>query len=155
MSKIDDLLDQHGDRLQALDDGIVGEVIGVAQAMDELRKSLEKLQGLLDTREFEKASDLGYRDIGSNFIFLQRTLAGLQSADRDVAGFVSDMAGELRCAYEDIEADVKSKMFCYRPRAEIAADEAAEWQRENAQAIAETNEWVEKNGLPLSKYQPE
>ncbi len=155
MSQIDELLERYGDRLQALDDDIVGEVIGVAQAVGELRKSLDELDKSLDAREFEKASDLGYRDIGSNFIFLQRTLAGLQSADRDVAVFVSDMAGELKCAYEDIEADVKSKMFCYRPRAEIAADEVAEWKRENAQAVAETNEWVEQNGLPLRKPQPE
>ncbi|KIC35402.1 hypothetical protein RA27_22895 [Ruegeria sp. ANG-R] len=81
MSQIDDLLDQHQGRLQALDDGIVGEVIGVAQAVGDLRKSLDDLDKLLDARKFEKASDLGYRDIGSNFIFLQRTLAGLQSAE--------------------------------------------------------------------------
>ncbi|KIC35401.1 hypothetical protein RA27_22890 [Ruegeria sp. ANG-R] len=65
------------------------------------------------------------------------------------------MAGELKCTYEDIEADVKSKMFCHRLRAKIAAVEVAEWNRENAQAVAESDEWVEQNGLPLTKYQPE
>ena len=26
------------------------------------------------------------------------------------------------------------------------------WKRENAEAIKSSNEWVEKNGLPLEKY---
>lgn len=29
---------------------------------------------------------------------------------------------------------------------------AEAWKRENAEAIAETNAWVEKNGLPLARY---
>ena len=28
------------------------------------------------------------------------------------------------------------------------------WQEENAEAIRSSNEWVEKNGLPLEKYRP-
>ncbi|EEE35418.1 hypothetical protein RKLH11_4094 [Rhodobacteraceae bacterium KLH11] len=155
MSQIDRILDLHKDRLQSLEDGIIGEVIGVAQAIDELRKSLDQLSMLLNERKFGKASDLGYREIASNFVFLQRTLAGLQSVDQDVSSCISDMAGDLECSYEDIEADVKSKIFCYRTRAEIAEDEAAEWKRENAEAIENVNRWVEESGLPLSKHQPE
>ena len=29
---------------------------------------------------------------------------------------------------------------------------AAEWQRENAEAIDSSNAWVEANGLPLARY---
>lgn len=36
--------------------------------------------------------------------------------------------------------------------AEISKARAARWRRENAEAIASSNEWVEKNGLPLAKY---
>lgn len=28
------------------------------------------------------------------------------------------------------------------------------WQEENAEAIRSSNEWVEKNGLPLEKHRP-
>ena len=28
------------------------------------------------------------------------------------------------------------------------------WQEENAEVIRSSNEWVEKNGLPLEKYRP-
>lgn len=34
----------------------------------------------------------------------------------------------------------------------IRAARAAEWKRENRAAIKSSNEWVEKNGLPLAKY---
>lgn len=28
------------------------------------------------------------------------------------------------------------------------------WKRENAAALASSNDWVEQNGLPLEKYRP-
>lgn len=130
MSKIGALLDRHADRLQALDE-------------------------LLDERQFEKASSLGYGDITYAFVFLQRTLAVLQSVDQDISTFTTDMAGPLGCAYEKVETDVKSRMFCYRPRREMVDPEVANWKTKNAQAIAETNEWVEQNGLPLNKFRPD
>lgn len=36
--------------------------------------------------------------------------------------------------------------------AEISKARAERWKRENAEAIASSNEWVEKHGLPLAKY---
>lgn len=36
--------------------------------------------------------------------------------------------------------------------AEIAKVHTQQWQAENAEAIASSNEWVERNGLPLSRY---
>ncbi len=32
--------------------------------------------------------------------------------------------------------------------------QAAEWGRENAEAIASSNAWVEAHGLPLARYRP-
>jgi hypothetical protein len=32
------------------------------------------------------------------------------------------------------------------------SEEARKWQEENAEAIKSTNEWIERNGLPLAKY---
>lgn len=37
-------------------------------------------------------------------------------------------------------------------RAAVAKARAEQWKRENAEAIASSNEWVEKNGLPLARY---
>jgi antitoxin CcdA len=36
--------------------------------------------------------------------------------------------------------------------AEVRTAKAEAWRRENAAAIAETNAWVEKTGLPLARY---
>jgi len=37
-------------------------------------------------------------------------------------------------------------------REAVRAAKAEAWLRENAEAIASSNAWVEKNGLPLAKY---
>lgn len=34
----------------------------------------------------------------------------------------------------------------------VSIAKADAWKRENAEAIKSSNEWVEKNGLPLEKY---
>lgn len=36
--------------------------------------------------------------------------------------------------------------------AEIAKAHALQWQADNAGAIASSNAWVERNGLPLARY---
>ncbi len=37
-------------------------------------------------------------------------------------------------------------------REAIRAEEGRRWAEENAEFIRHTNEWVEKNGLPLAEY---
>ena len=37
-------------------------------------------------------------------------------------------------------------------REAVRKAKAAEWQRENAEAIVSANAWVEANGLPLARY---
>ncbi len=84
------------------------EVVGVSQAVDALRKALDKVEVCLDERDFEKASNLGYRDVASEFIFLQRTLGGLQSSVLESQRFISDLAVELgNSNYEETEVLVK------------------------------------------------
>ena len=36
----------------------------------------------------------------------------------------------------------------------VASEEGKRWLEENAEAIQSSNDWVEKNGLPLEKYRP-
>jgi hypothetical protein len=70
MADADTILTARTAELEAIDDTVMCEVAGVAQAADDLRKALDVLDGLLDERKFEKAAALGYRDIASAFIFL-------------------------------------------------------------------------------------
>lgn len=102
---------------------------GVAQAAGDLRKALDALDaldGLLDDRKFEKAAALGYRDIASAFIFLQRTLGGLQSADLDRDAFTSSIAAQLHCAVEDAEPHVSARLQCLRPKPDLTDEERAD-----------------------------
>jgi antitoxin CcdA len=39
-------------------------------------------------------------------------------------------------------------------RAAVAEAKAARWLAENAGALASSNDWVEANGLPLSRHRP-
>jgi antitoxin CcdA len=37
-------------------------------------------------------------------------------------------------------------------REAVRARQAADWQRENREAIESSNDWVTQNGLPLAQY---
>lgn len=101
--------------LAALDDEFFGEVVGVAQAVAELRKALNQVSSALDRRQFEKASSLGYGKVAEEFIFLQRTLGGLQGACLNKEKLVSDLASALRCPYEDVLPKVDAAMTSAQP----------------------------------------
>ncbi|WP_084355029.1 hypothetical protein [Primorskyibacter flagellatus] len=122
---VDAILTARAAELEAIDDTLICETVGVAQAADDLRKSLDALDGLLDAREFEKAAALGYRDIASAFIFLQRTLGGLQSADLSRHEFTSTIAQALQCAFEDAEPHVTARFQCLKPKPNLADEERA------------------------------
>lgn len=34
----------------------------------------------------------------------------------------------------------------------VSKAKSEQWKRENAEALKSSNEWIEKNGLPLEKY---
>lgn len=109
--------------LEAIDDTIFVEVAGVSQAADDLRKALDTLDGLLADRQFDKAAALGYREIASAFIFLQRTLGGLQSADWKRHDFTSSIAVALNCTFEEAEPHVLACLQCMKPRSDITDEE--------------------------------
>src|SRR5450432_2594008 len=101
--------------LAALDDELLGEVIGVAEAIAALRKALSQVGAALDARQFEKASAVGYGKVAEQFVFLQRTLGGLQGACLHKEKLVSELAFTLRCPYEDVLPKVDALMQSARP----------------------------------------
>ncbi|KZX91686.1 MULTISPECIES: hypothetical protein [unclassified Sulfitobacter] len=62
MADADRVLDARTGELETVDQAMMGEVVGVAQAVGDLRKALDELDGQLDARRFEKAAALGYQD---------------------------------------------------------------------------------------------
>jgi bifunctional DNA-binding transcriptional regulator/antitoxin component of YhaV-PrlF toxin-antitoxin module len=113
---LDDVLNAHAADIARLDEAVVLDVVGVAQAAHEMRVALDALDALLDERRLEKAAALGYRDIASAFVFLQRTLGALQTLDHDLSALISKIAGAMHCAYEDVEPHVLARMTNMRAR---------------------------------------
>ena len=85
------------------------ESAGVAQAVDKLRKALDKVESCLNNRQYEAVANLGYEDVSSEFIFLQRTMGGLSTAAHDRQRFISDIAGDTRLTYEIVEPLVEAE----------------------------------------------
>lgn len=85
------------------------ESAGVAQAVDNLRKALDKVESCLTNRQFEAVANLGYQDVSSEFIFLQRTMGSLLTAAHDRQRFISDIAGDTKLTYEIVEPLVEAE----------------------------------------------
>lgn len=125
MAEAETILAARVAELESIDDTIMCEAAGVAQAAGDLRNALDALDGLLDEWKFEKAVALGYRDIASAFIFLQRTLGGLRSADLDRDAFTSSIVASLHCAFEDAEPHASARLQCLKPKPDLTDEERA------------------------------
>jgi hypothetical protein len=108
--KILSLVDAKAAAIEALDDALMMEVVGVAMALDELRKALDELEAHLNERAFEEASQVGYQDVAHYFVYLQRTLAGLHTAAQQKEALISTLAQEANVAYETVAPYVEDKM---------------------------------------------
>lgn len=98
------------EQIDAVDEKTIMAVVGVRQALDELRKALVEVDACLDSRNFEKASALGYNSVSSEFIFLQRTLGELNGLCLAKDEIVQEVAVKLECAYEDAQPHVDAVM---------------------------------------------
>jgi hypothetical protein len=114
--EVEQVIGSMRERIDAIDEALIMEVVGVAQALDELRKALDEVDACLDSRDFEKAADLGYRSVSSGFIFLQRTLGALKSQNDQKSVVVSEVAVKLVCAYEEALPHVDAAMQSAHPR---------------------------------------
>jgi hypothetical protein len=109
----------------SLDDKTIGEVVGVAHALDDMRKALRELDACLDRREFEEATRLGYGSISSAYVFLQRTLGGLNDCSMQKQCIVQDVARELRCSYDEALPHVDAVMVSPHPKKKEPPEEQA------------------------------
>ena len=108
--KIITIIDGKAADIERLDNDIMMEVVGVAMALDKLRASLDRVETLMDEREFEKASHVGYQEVAEYFVYVQRSLGGLQTAAHQKEALVSAIAQEAHAAYEEVAPYVEKKM---------------------------------------------
>jgi len=110
LQKIITIIDGKFADIETLDNSILMETVGVAMAIDKLRESLNRVESHLNDREFEKASHVGYQEVAYNFVYVQRTLAGLQTAVYQKEALISNIAQEANTSYEDVAPYVDHKM---------------------------------------------
>lgn len=107
--RIDEVINRRSGELDDIEMTLAIESAGVAQAFDALRKALDKAEDCLNNRQYEVVANLGYEDVSSEFIFLQRTMGSLLTAAHDRQRFISDIAGEVKLAYEVVEPLVEAE----------------------------------------------
>lgn len=144
-SKLEKLLDQHAERLHEIDQAIIMDSVGMAMAADHLRKALDKLDQLIDERKYEEAAALGYDEIASEFIFLQRTMGAIPTTLGGFHNFVGDMvvAGG-GTSYEAVAPDVKARMECWKSREQIAKENGEPWPLTEAYLEQRRQEFKER-----------
>jgi hypothetical protein len=75
VGRVLDSIKRHAEKLDEMETDLAIESAGVAQAVDSLRRALDQVEDRLKDRQYEAVADLGYRDVASEFIFLQQSNA--------------------------------------------------------------------------------
>lgn len=117
--RIEEEVAKKAEEIAAIEDDFFGGVLGVSQASGQLKESLDKLERLVDRREYEKAAQLGYDDISSEFIFLQRVLGTLSGTCLSKQALVSETVaatGIKPLSYEEVVPFVDAKIESLQPR---------------------------------------
>lgn len=107
--RVAEAINRRSSELDDIEMTLTIESAGVAQAVDALRKALNKVEECLSKRQYEAVANLGYQDVSSEFIFLQRTMGSLLTAAHDRQRFIFDIAGEAKLAYEVVEPLVEAE----------------------------------------------
>nr|WP_245598814.1 hypothetical protein [Methylomicrobium lacus] len=127
------------------------EVVGVTMALDELRKALDVLQAHLDELAFEEASQVGYQDVAHHFMYLQRTLAGLQAVTQQKTALISSLAQEANVAYENVAPYVEEKMQSALKKTETIALSAEDLNASSSKRFS-TRQSHPKRFVVLPRY---
>ncbi len=107
-------VEKHKEKIEEIDQSTIHS--GVFQALHQLRKVLNALEKSLNERNYEEASHLGYNDVAHEFIFLQRTLGGLQGCTHERQKLIQDIAFQTNSTYDEIAPYVEQKMTSLKPR---------------------------------------
>ena len=111
-------IDQQAQKLEEIDQSTMHS--GVYQAVHQLRQVLNQVEQSLQQRDYEKASSLGYSEVASEFVFLQRTLGGLLDSVHDKQAFIQDIALQTKTPYEGVATLVEQRMASLKPARKTA-----------------------------------
>lgn len=134
------IVEEQSALIEEVDNDIMMEHVAVAMALDKLREALDLLETHLDEREFERASRVGYNEVAHNFVYVQRTLAGLQTSVFQKESLISGIAQKARTAYEDVALFVEKKMQSSIKKSELSDEELL--KRHNF--VLDAEQWCSK-----------
>jgi len=141
---ITSVIEKRKKEIEEIDEYLMSETVSVAMALDSLRKALNQVNTHINNREIEKASSCGYNEVASEFVYVQRALAGLQIAEQKKQSFISDIALQTKSSYEDVAPYVNEKLIfsvkksdddLYGKAAELAIKEGYASQKETNELL--------------------
>jgi len=117
---IEKAIKKNTNSIHNIDESFYADMAGVTQAVGQLKEALDKVETYLNQGEFEQASALGYSDVSSEFIFLQRCLGGLNDTVMQKEKLVQDVCIELaneldNPKYEEVSPLVEKEMESLKP----------------------------------------
>jgi hypothetical protein len=101
----------------------------VSQCADAMKKSINGILKTIQADQFEKAASLGYRDFAANFIWMQRSLGGMNDAAMRCSEVVSLVAMDCHMAFEQVYPFVKE--FFARSRRPNEDSQPEDEQKQN------------------------
>ncbi len=119
---INKIIDENENSINEIDENLRHDSLGIAQAIDQLKQALEKVEDAINNRDFEHASALGYHEVSSEFVFLQRCLGRLNdtackksSLAQNITMEVAQHTSDTRMSYEHISPMIDEKISFVTP----------------------------------------
>lgn len=109
-------LEDRRDELDELDMTIVGETVGVYQTLDRIRDALNVIESQLDDRDLSALSQIGFGAISTEFVTLQRGLAGIGALDTRITVLAQEVALETTKITDQVLPEVKGALSNLKPR---------------------------------------
>lgn len=95
-------IEEHRDAIESVDWDLINDEVGVLQAESQLRAALDNVLERLEAKDYQAVGRLGYGEVASGFIFLQRVMGGIQMNGLRRSSTISDIAAEAGLTYEQV-----------------------------------------------------
>jgi len=100
--RIEQAIKARRNEIASVDWDLLNDEVGVLQAESQLRGALDQVLERLKAKDYQGVGQLGYGEVASGFIFLQRVMGGMQMNGLRRSSTISDIAGDAGLTYEQV-----------------------------------------------------
>jgi len=100
--RIEQAIKARRNEIASVDWDLINDEVGVLQAESQLRAALDQVLERLKAKDYQGVGQLGYGEVASGFIFLQRVMGGMQMNGLRRSSTISDIAGDVGLTYEQV-----------------------------------------------------